>query len=286
MADVTPIPVVASIEAGPSTSGFVRGGRDLGWDVAVWRDEVTFDGGPCDSPDSYPNKSAACFDDSLVSDAFLAAADPKAEHELNTEGPFFPWTVVENLICNGSDIAKERHLVLSKRRLDQVRSSKFAQEISAGGMSGSPSFQSDGVSISNTAYSLTVALQRLLDARVVAEAPGPHIFHVPSVFQPLASALTLTGTEDYKIVFDNYAKIYDPTQPIVGGGNATVPGAGEAFVAVTGPYEYAFEPVGDPTVSRTLDARRANKLFIQAEQKLFYRFETCNVFLAKVTVYS
>lgn len=286
MADVIQVPVAASIVAGPSTSGFVKGGRKVDWELDVWRDSVKFDAGPCDSPDSYPNKVAACDPDTLVSSAYIAAADPKAEHQVYTEGPFFPWTVVENIVCYTSDVVKARHLALAQARIDQVRSSKFAQEISRGGMSGSPSFQSDGVSISNTAYDLVEALQRLLDARVVAEAPGPHIFHVPSVFQPLASSLTLVTTEDYKIVFDNYTKTYDPAQPLVGGGNATAPTANtEAFVAVTGPYEYTFDGVTVDKAS-TSDALRLNKSFIQAEQKLFYRFETCNTFLAKVTVFS
>lgn len=277
---------IASISAGPSTTGFIRAGRDIGLPVDQWRAGVKFESGPCDPPISYPNKQVACeITDSLVDADLITDADPKEEHVVAFEA-FYPWTIYENIVCDTSDVVKQRHLDLIETRVGQLRSSLFAQEFSGGGYSGSPSLATTAVPLSTTAYTLTQAIQRLIDARVAAGAPGPHFIHLPIVLEPLASSLTLVSTDDYRLVFDNYVKAYVPTENTADGdAPAVIPNASQAWIGITGPYEYTFDSIEVESV-KTLDSKQLNKRFVQAEQKLFFRYETCNTFLAKVTVYS
>lgn len=275
---------VASIVPGPSTGGFERGGRQTSIEESVWRDSAKFIAGPEDSPNSYVNRQSEC--DGLIDDSRdeISGLSDKIVNETYLEA-FYPWPVYEIQACYTSDIVKPADLQRARDKLASVRSSKFAQEISDGVWSGSPSFRSSAVPLSSTSYSLTEAMQRLLDARVTAEAPGPHVFHLPSVLEPKASNAVLSSTPDYTIVFDNYVQSYVPDTNISGGGAATAPTPGvQAWIAITGPYEYGFSSVETEPV-QTIEARRLNKRLIRAEQQLFFRYETANTFLAKVTLY-
>lgn len=270
---------VASIVPGPTTGGFERGGRPTGIDLSVWGDSAKFIAGPCDAPNSFVNKQSVC--DGLIDDD----TDPKIENATYLEA-FYPWPVYEIQSCVGDDIVKESDLRRVTDRLNSVRSSKFAQEISAGVSSGSPTFKSSAVPISDTAYTLTQAIARLLDVRVGIEAAGPHVIHLPVALAPLASGASLVSSDVYSLVFDNYVKSYIPDEDIYDdSGAASAPTANQAWIAITGGYEYGSSSVETQAVT-TVDARRANKRLIRAEQQLFYRYETCNTFLAKVTVFS
>lgn len=285
MAELKVKPPIASIIAGPSTTGFVRAGRQLDWNADIFRDGTVSEAGPCEAPVSYPNKQSLC--DGLLDDEReeVTDADPKPVNSLLLER-FYTWTTVDNIQCLTSDIVKERHLELVKTRLDNVRSSKFAQEFSDGWASGSASLRSSAVPISNTAYTLQVAVSRLLRARILAEAPGPHFIHIPMAFKPFAKDLNIDSDGDFRVVFDNYVESYTPEENISGGGAATAPTAGsQAWVGITGPFEYAHGDQNSDAV-RTIDAKVANQMFIQGEEKLWFRYETCNTFLAKVTLYS
>lgn len=270
---------VASIVPAPTTGGFERGGRPTGIDLAVWRDSTRFVAGPCDAPSSYVNKQSVC--DGLVADD----TDPKIENATYLEA-FYPWPIYEIQSCVGDDIVKASDLQRATDRLNSVRSSKFAQEISDGIYSGSPSFRSSATPVSDTAYSLTQAIAHLLDVRAGLEAAGPHIIHLPMALAPIAGSSSLSSTDNYTLVFDNYVKDFVPDLDILDdSGQAQAPTANQAWIAITGAYEHAFSPVETQSVS-TIDAKRANKRLIRAEQQLFFRYETCNTFLAKVTVFS
>lgn len=285
MAELKLKTALTSITASPTTTGFVRAGRQLTWDADMFGDSTKFEAGPCESPTSYPNKQSLC--DGLLDDERdeVADADPKPVNELLWE-EFYPWTAVDQIQCLMSDIVKERHLELVKTRLNNVRSSKYAQEFSDGIYSGSPSLRSNAVPLSDTAYSLQVAISRLLRARVQAEAPGPHFIHIPIAFKPFAKDLNLDSDEDVRLVFDNYVESYVPATNISGGGAATAPTANtQAWVGITGPFEYSYGEQ-DSDAAKTIDAKTANRMFIQGEEKLWFRYETCNTFLAKVTLYS
>lgn len=275
---------VASIVPGPSTGGFERGGRQTSIEESVWRDSAKFIAGPEDSPNSYVNRQSEC--DGLLDDTRdeITGLSDKVVNETYLEA-FYPWPVYELEACYTSDIVKPSDLQRASDKLASVRSSKFAQEISDGVWSGSPSFRSSAVPLSSTAYSLQIAIQRLVNARVLAEAPGPHFVHLPAVLKAKADSASIVSNDLYTLVFDNYVQSYIPDTNIAGGGAATAPTDGtEAWVAITGPYEYGFSAAETEAV-QTIDARRLNKRLIRAEQQLFYRYETANTFLAKVTLY-
>lgn len=271
---------VPSIIPGPTTGGFERGGRPTSIGLDVWSESAKFVAGPCDAPNSFVNKQSVC--DGLIADD----NDPKIENSTYIEA-FYPWPVYEIQSCVGDDIVKLVDLQRAENKLNAVRSSKFAKEISNGVSSGSPTFKSSAVPVSDSSYTLTQAIAHLLDARMSVEAVGPHIIHLPVALAPIAGNSELVSNDVYSLVFDNYDQSYIPDEDILDdSGQATAPTVGtQAWIAVTGGYEYGFSPVETQPVT-TIDARRANKRLIRAEQQLFYRYETCNTFLAKVTVFS
>lgn len=280
MTVINPVAQLASLSSGPSSSGFVRNGREVEWSQAALGN--AFESGPCTSSVSYPNKQSLC--DDLLDDERdeVADADPKPLGSLEL-ARFYEWTHVDQISCTGSDVNQERTIARIRGRLANTRSSKFAQEFSDGWASGSPSLRSVATPLSSTAYSLQEAISRLLDAR--ADIAGPHVVHVPLAFKPFAQALSIDSNLDYLVSFDNYAKTYIPATNISGGGAATAPNASQAWIGITGGYEWSYGNYREET-GRTIDARRANTLFVQGEEDLWFRFETCNTFLAKATLYS
>jgi len=277
---------VPGIVSGPVTDGFIRGGRETDIGVSDWAERVSFVSGPVDAPSSWINRDAEC--DGVLDDqrTEIDTLTDKVESSTYIDGPFYPWPVYQIVSCIGDDIVRPEDEQLVEDKVNSVRSSKFAQEFSDGIWSGSPSLRSTAVPISNTAFSLTNAIMRLVDQRVSVEASGPHFVHLPAFLKPMADSLHLESNDVYRLVFDNYVKSYVPDEDILNdSGKAVAPTSNQAWIAVTGPYEYASSPIETEAV-KTIEARKANKKLVRSEQQLFYRYETANTFLAKVTVFS
>ncbi len=278
--------IYPEIVAGPTTTGFISGGREVPFSSEDWADRVSYVGDNGEASVGYPNKQVLCETELLDdSNPLVGDADPKAAYDRVIHGPFHPWTAYDFEKCDTTDIVTEADLARVRNKLTNTRSALFANEISLGTFSGSPSFRTVGQSVSNTAQTAINGVARLIDARVSVKAQGPHIIHVPVVLRPRFEDANIVSNDLYRIVYDDYVDIYDPTSALVGGGNATAPSAGEAFIAVTGAYEYGFVE-GVAGKAETIDARLTNSQLVGVEDKLFYRFDTTNVFLAKVTVFS
>lgn len=273
---------VPGIEGSPTTDGFIRSGRETALSLEDWRDVARFNAGPCDGAESFPNQQSLC-DDLLPDD--VSAETLKTENDLYQES-FYPWPIVNIISCIGDDIVTVEDRARATNRLVNNRSALMAKEFSNGRYSGSPSLRSDASPISTTAYSLRDAIARGVEARVNALAEGPHFVHLPVVLKPLADELGIVSNDVYTLVFDAYDKTYVPTQNTIDGGIAAVaPTANQAWIGVTGRYEYGYDTIATESVN-TLDAKRANKKLVRAEQQVFYRFETCDTFLVKTTVFS
>lgn len=278
--------IYPEIVAGPTTTGFISGGREVPFSSEDWADKVSYVGDNGEASVGYPNKQVLCETELLDEENPLVGdADPKAVYDRVIHGPFYPWTIYDFEKCDSTDIVTDADLARVRNKLTNNRSAHFANEISTGALSGSPSFLSVGVPVSDTAQSVVDGVARLIDARVTAKAQGPHIIHVNPVLRPKFEDANLVSNDLYRIVYDDYAKTYTPTQDLVGGGSATAPNASQAWIAITGAYEYGFVE-GTADKAETIDARLTNSQLVGVEDKLFYRFDTTNVFLAKVTVFS
>jgi len=271
---------IARVTGKPTVGGFTSSGVNTSVEQYDW-DYTEFLGSPCAKPDGWPNVQAAC-DPSLDFDP----VDPgsKSVEGWSQNGPFFSFPSYRNIECFGDDIVSEEEVGLVRQDLVFRQSARLAREFSLGELSGSPSLKSVGVPISNTAYSVVDTVGHLVEARSSNESYGPYNIHVPSFLRPLFEKEKIVSNEMYRVIYDSYSARYVPAMNIPGGSAATIPDSKQAWVAISGGYEWgASEPMVG--VAQTIEDRRANKKFIQGEHHLFYRFETCNVFLAKVTAF-
>lgn len=276
---------IPEIVNAPVTDGFIRGGREVPFGVDEWRgDDVQHKQEPCDAGGSYPNAQKWC-DDELVD---FPAGDPLPEKtgvETVVSLPFNSWTMHHEEYCERTDIVLDADKARVAKHLENITSALFAQELSLGSYSGNPSFRSIGVAVTDTAYAPKDAVARLLDARVDNLVVGPHIIHAPIALKPFFDDLNIASNDTYRVVYDAYVKSFDPVQNTIAGGATTAPTSSQAWIAITGQYEYATDGAStEETV--TIDARTANTSFIQAEKKAFYHLDTCGIFLAKVTVFA
>lgn len=277
------------IARSPISGGFLRGGSETVIPLDDWRYKVDFVGGPCEPAKNYPNIQSVCESEEdpenpVVDLERLGEYDPKDVSDTHIVEGFRPWPVYEIEQCAGDDIVRPSD---RQRVLDQLanhRSSLFAREFSDGLYSGSPSLRSVGVPVSNTAFGPVRAVAELLAARVSVGVAGPHIIVVPLEFRPYFENVDLVSNEDYRIVYDTFAKSYIPDEDIVGGGEATAPGSGQGWIGIVGNYEYGWSDIVlDDTA--TIEGKTGNVKAVMGEQQLFYRFDTCGVFLAKVAVF-
>lgn len=274
----------------PATNGFLRGGSETAIPLDDWRYQVEFVGGPCEPSKSYPNITSVCRTEDdpqnpILELGRLGEYDPKEVSETSIFGPFYPWPVYDIQVCGPDDKVKpvDRERVVNQ--LNNHRSRRFAREFSDGVFSGSPSLRSVGVPVSNTSFLPLRAVGELIQARVDAGVSGPHIVHVPLVLRPFFEDVSLVSNEDYRIVYDDYSKSYVPDANVVGGGSATAPTSAQAWIGVTGAYEYDSSPIVLDD-DYTIESKKGNLKSVKGEQQMFYRFETCGVFLAKVTVFA
>ncbi len=248
----------------PSRVGLEFWARQLPSSVTVndWRRELEAVEASCNVAKGYEN---TCNVDAV---AQKSLCPPKLSG-------FSPFPVYWGEKCLRTDIpvgAEER----GRQQILNTRSAVWAQELSNGVLSDSPSFRTVAQPLSDQVMSLKSAIGLLYKNRILKHAPGRHFIHVPATFAFEASQLAIDP--NYAIVIDDYR--YTPELTLPNGDLVTAAGTNEDWITITGQVEYG---VTNPEWASAdgIDAKQKNSYFVRYEQQTILRFDTCNVFAVK-----
>lgn len=253
-----------------STVGFEANGRQFPSNISVddWRSGVEFIQASCNPAKGWEN---VCNVDP-VDDKFFC--EPSIVR-------FDPFPIYHGEFCSGNDIVDQNMLDRGRQMVLASRSSVMAQEAATGMLSGSPSFRTVGVPLSDDVFDLKSGIAQLLKARVRSGVGGKHKIHIPAMFAPQAQELQLVSNSLYDLVFDFYDDLILPDSLLPNGDPATAVGENEGWITATGIYEYAYSPLKYKSVDG-VDAKRNNLRAVRWEQQAIFRFDVCNVFMVKV----
>lgn len=261
---------VSHIVPQSSTVGFEANGRAFPSSIIVddWRNGVGFVQASCNPAKGWFN---VCDVPAVADKDFCSPSIVE----------FFPFPIFWGEECFGDDVVNDDLLARARQMLNASRSAVMAKEISDSIYSNSPSFADVAIPLNDAAVDLKTGISWLLDNRVRSGVGGKHKIHLPALLAPSAQELQIASNSLYDIVVDNYVKDYVPVNTMA---DATVPavvGANEAWVTVTGEYEYSFTNP-EYVVAESLDAKRGNGRVVRFEQQAIFRFDVCNVFAVKV----
>lgn len=257
-----------------SGKGFEANGRYLPSSITYddWRSGLSFIEASCNNVKGWYN---ACWaNDNNITVTEKVFVEP-------TTASFIPFPMYWGEKCLTTDIPDVNLGLRSKSSFIAGRSSVFAQEISTGIYSGNPSFKSVAIPLNDTATDLVNGISWLINERVSNGAIGKHKIHIPALFNVIAQHNNIGSDELSDYSFDNYATSYTPDLLMPNGQPATAPEDDEAWIVITGEYEYGYtNPIY--ASAEGVDTKSTNSRYSRLENQAIYRFDTCHVYAIKV----